>query len=317
MYYTYDCPLTEQSPPVVSLIGAALGLGSSLSGCAQGPDILRQHQPELLMSNAHVQAIWDELIRANRSRPENVVSTISRFCLALAERVKETIDNGERFTVIGGDHACAIGTWTGAAMAIADRGPLGLVWIDAHLDAHTPETSPSHCIHGMPVASLLGYGAPDLTDLLRPEAKLLPQHLCLVGVRSYEQDEIELLKKLGVRIILMEEIHRYGLEAALFEAVNIASSGTAGFGISIDVDAIHTDDAPAVGTPAADGIRATQLISAIAKLNTGQNLLGYEIAEFNPSLDIEEQTVNTICDLLVATVANYSSVNRYPMSPSP
>lgn len=301
-------PITFSVPDVsknaVMLIGAALGLGAADPRCAEGPDILRQYQPELLMLNEGVQADWDNILRPGRHKPGDIVATIGTFCQELAERVKETINSGRRFAVIGGDHSCAIGTWTGASIAIADRGPLGLVWIDAHLDAHTPQTSPSGYVHGMPVASLLGYGSPVLTDLLRPGAKLLPRHLCLIGGRSYEQAEINLLNKLGVRLILMEEIHKHGLEVALDEAVDIATSGTAGFGISIDLDAIDADDAPAVGAPAPDGIRATQLISAIARLDTGQSLFGYEIAEFNPGLDSGGRTARLICDLLVATVAN-------------
>ncbi len=302
-HHALNRPVTKQTTHGVSLIGAALGLGAVDPSCSAGPDILRQHRPELLMLNEGIQADWDDVVRPNRHNPENVVATIESFCLKLAARVRETISRGRRFAVIGGDHSCAIGTWTGANMAIADKGPLG---IDAHLDAHTPETSPSGYVHGMPVASLLGYGTPALTDLFRPGAKVLPQDLCLIGGRSYEPEEINLLNKLGVRFILMEEVNKHGLEAALNEALDIAASGTAGFGISIDLDAIHSNDAPAVGTPAPDGIPATQLINSIARLETGENLLGYEIAEFNPRLDRDGRTARLICDLLVATVANDS-----------
>ncbi len=304
-HYALNRLPSEQAEDGVTLIGAALGLGAKDPYCSEGPNILRQHHPELLMLNKGVETYWNEIPRPNQHNPENPVATIETFCLELAGRVRETINRGRRFAVIGGDHSCAIGTWTGASIAISGKGPLGLIWIDAHLDAHMAETSPSGCVNGMPVAALLGYGTPALIDLLRPGAKVLPQDLCLIGGRSYEQEEINLLNKLGVRFILMEEVHKYGLEAALNEAVDIATSGTAGFGISIDLDAIHSDDAPAVGTPAPDGIPATQLIDSIARLETGGKLLGYEIAEFNPRLDSGGRTARLICDLLVATVTNY------------
>jgi len=300
--YTLDRPATEKATFGVTLIGAALGLGAVDPSCSEGPRILRKHCPELMMLNQGIQVDWDDILRPDQQKTNDVIATIGAFCLQLAERVKKTISRGRRFVVIGGDHSCAIGTWSGATTAIADKGPLGLVWIDAHLDAHTPETSPSGYVHGMPVASLLGYGRPLLTDLLRPGPKLLPQHLCLIGGRCYEQEELNLLDKLGVRLILMEEVRKLGFAAALNKAVNIATSGTAGFGISIDLDAIHSDDAPAVCTPAPGGIPATQLISSIAGLDTGQKLIGYEIAEFNPCLDNGGRTARLICDLLVAMV---------------
>lgn len=312
--YIYDCPLTEQTYPITFLIGAALDYGAAKSGCAEGPDTLRRLRPELLMTHAGIQTYWDKTLHAfqkldqasTQSEPDNTLSIIHDFSLELAKHVKETVCNGQHFIVIGGDHACAIGTWTGAAMAVADQGPMGLIWIDAHLDAHTLESSPSGRVHGMPVASLLGHGSPLLTDLLQPGAKLLPQHVCLVGIRSYEQAELDLLNKLGVRVIFMEEVNRYGLDAAFKKAIDIASNGTAGFGISLDLDAIHPNDAPAVGSPVPGGIRASQLLNAMTKLNKHKKLLGYEIAEFNPSLDINNKTAKLICDLLVATATHYS-----------
>lgn len=291
---------------VLTLIGAAIGLGAADAWCSDGPDIVRQHQPEILLLNKGVQAHWANILRPNQYSPENRVATIETFCKNLAEQIKQIIGVGQRFAVIGGDHSCAIGTWTGARMAIPENGRLGLVWIDAHLDAHTPDTSPSGCVHGMPVASLLGFGTAELTDLFRPGPKVLPQDLCLIGARSYEQEEINLLRKLGVRFILMNEVKHYGFDAAFNEAVDIAKASTDGFGISIDLDAIHTADAPAVGTPVADGIPATQLIESIAGFNPGEKFLGCEIAEFNPRLDKDGRTARLICDLLVATVAKDS-----------
>ena len=302
--YNRKRPATEEAHYGVTLIGAALGLGAVDPSCSEGPGILRKQYPELMMLKAGIQVDWDDILWPDQQLTDDVIATIGTFCLQLAERVKKIIGLGRHFVVLGGDHSCAIGTWTGASTAIADKGPLGLIWIDAHLDAHTPETSPSGYVHGMPVASLLGYGSPALTNLLQLGPKLLPQHLCLIGGRCYEQEELNLLNKLGVRLILMEEVHKIGLEAALNEAVNIATSGTAGFGISIDLDAIHADDAPAVCTPAPGGIPAAQLISSLAGLDTGQKLIGYEIAEFNPCLDNDGRTARLICNLLVAMVAN-------------
>lgn len=301
--YTNDSSETEQASHGVSLIGTALGLGAAEPGCSDGPDILQGYHPELLMLGDDNQVVWQTILRLGRHQPDNVIATIAMFCQTLAELIQKTINNKQRFITIGGDHACAIGTWSGASLALADKGPLGLVWIDAHLDAHTPETSPSGYVHGMPLACLLGHGYPLLTNLIQTGPKLSPQHVCVIGVRHYEQEELDLLNRLGVRVIFMEEVHRYGFDAAFQKAVTIASTGTAGFGISIDLDAIDPADAPAVGTPVEEGIHATALIDSIASLNSKQNLIGYEIAEFNPKLDVKGRTARLICDLLVATVS--------------
>ena len=308
--YSHGGSAREQTGHVVILIGAALGLGAAEPGCAEGPDTVRRCQPELLMLNEGVQAGWGDILRVDQHKIDSDVATIASFCHQLANSVQKTINNGQHFIVLGGDHSSAIGTWTGAARALANSGPIGLIWIDAHLDAHTPETSPSGCVHGMPVATLLGYGNPLLTNLTRPEAKLFPEHLCIIGVRHYEQQELDLMNTLGVQVIFMDEVHQYGFDTALDKAIAIASTGTAGFGISIDLDALNPNDAPAVGTPVPDGISATQLINAIAGLNTSHNLIGYEIAEFNPKLDINARTARVICDLLVATVANDAFKDR-------
>jgi arginase len=221
----------------------------------------------------------------------------------LAESVLATVQRGRRFIVVGGDHSCAIGTWSAASLAIRDRGSLGLVWIDAHMDSHTPQTSPSGAAHGMPLACLLGYGDPELTELLDPKPKLEPRHVCLVGVRSYEEEEAGLLNHLGVRVITMEEIHRHGLAWAMEQAFERASEGTAGYGISIDLDAIDPTEAPGVGSPAPDGLHGQELVAGLARLPEQPILLGIEITEFNPLHDQDNCTAHLVCDLLNAGLA--------------
>ncbi|MGH8507495.1 MAG: arginase, partial [Gammaproteobacteria bacterium] len=206
------------------------------------------------------------------------------------------LQNGRRVAVIGGDHSCAIASWSAAASAL--RGPLGLVWIDAHMDSHTPATSPSGALHGMPLAILLGFGPPELTDLLYPGAKLRPENVCLVGVRSYEPEEAELLHCLGVRVITMDEVRARGLMRSLGEAFAIVSCGTAVVGLSIDLDAIDPEDAPGVGTPARNGLRGLALVEGLRRLAPQPVLV--EIAEFNPLHDRKNKTARLVIDLLAA-----------------
>jgi arginase len=207
---------------------------------------------------------------------------------------------GERFLVVGGDHSCAIGTWSGVADALRPSGALGLIWIDAHMDMHVPETSHSGAINGMPVAALLGHGASQLTSIARSGAAIDPRHLCLIGARSFEPEEVEFAQRHGVRVIDMPEVKRRGLKAVLAEAHAIATRGTAGYGVSLDLDAFDPAEAPAVGTPAPGGIRAADFLAPWRALTRAQACVGIEIVEYNPGRDRAGCTAQLMRDLVLA-----------------
>jgi len=208
--------------------------------------------------------------------------------------------NGERFVAIGGDHSCAIGTWSGVADALHNSGPLGLIWIDAHMDMHVPETTHSGAIHGMPVACLLGRGAPELVSVAQTGPAIQPRHVCLVGTRSFESEELVLAEQLGIRVVWMDEVCRRGIDAALSTAREIVTNGTAGFGVSLDLDAFDPADAPGVGTPEPGGIEAGFALHAWGELIRDSRCLGIEIAEYNPSRDVDGRTALLMADLMAA-----------------
>jgi len=209
------------------LIGAALGLGARDPRCSRGPHQLLAGGLLAHLSAQGADVLWRVTLQPQLRRGKSRDGAIVDFCARLAREVSAVVGAGEFPIVLGGDHSCAIGTWSGAAKAVSARGPLGLVWIDAHMDSHTPSTSPSGMRHGMPLAALLGHGAdPELAR--GAEGPLAPQHLCLVGVRSYESEEAALLAELGVKIFPMTEIEERGIDAVLDDAVRIASTGTAG-----------------------------------------------------------------------------------------
>jgi arginase len=182
-------------------------------------------------------------------------------------------------------------------------GRLGLIWIDAHMDAHVPETTPSGNWHGMPLAHLLGRGRPELSRLAGGPAAIEPEHLCLLGARSFEAEEASLLRKLGVSIIDAEEVRREGLRAALARALSIAGHGTIGFGISLDIDAVDPGDAPGVGTPVRHGMAGPALVEALQGTAAVPNFVGIEIVEYNPALDRQGRTRALVAELAVAAVA--------------
>ncbi|MDZ4255958.1 MAG: ornithine--oxo-acid transaminase, partial [Sulfuritalea sp.] len=193
--------------------------------------------------------------------------------------------------VVSGDHAVAVGTWQGVARALGK--PPGMLWIDAHLDAHTEITSPSGNPHGMPLAALLGRGP---NPWQSPQAALDAVRCCVFGARSYEDSEMRLLQELGVHVVDREQIRRCGLRQALDEALVHVGGGS--FGISIDLDAVDPGDAPGVNTPSAGGLDGAALADALRSLARKPELAALEIAEYNPERDVAGRTARLAGRLL-------------------
>ena len=284
----------------LNLIGAASCWGARDRRCDQSPDILRKKGIETALTRAELTVSWLQNIypKALHISDRKDIDHVVDLCRQLAVTVDKVVRNNEYFAVIGGDHSCAMGTWSGAATALEHKGPLGLVWIDAHMDSHVPETSPSDALHGMPLACLFGYGIKELTDIGKAGPHLAPHHVCLVGVRQYEPEEANLLETLGVRVFFMDEIKERGLEAVMTDALSIVKNGTAGFGVSLDLDAIDPVDAPGVGTPVHDGITAHALLAVLPKIKRDPLFIGAEITEMNPYRDVQNKTVDLTIDLL-------------------
>jgi ornithine--oxo-acid transaminase len=216
----------------------------------------------------------------------------------LADRVESTLASGALPLVLGGDHAIAIGTWRGVARQLAPRGGLGLIWIDAHLDSHTPDTTHSGNIHGMPLAALLGEGGPDMTDI--PGPRLDPDHVCVIGARAWEPEELARLTRLGVRIFGMDEVRRRGLATILGEALTIARSATVGFGVSVDLDALDPVAAPGVTCPEPLGLDPRDLADNLHALRACADLVALEIVEYVPAADPHGRTADWVVALAEA-----------------
>jgi len=291
----------------IALIGAASGWGAGFRHAEEGPLALREHGLERWLEERGVDAEWRAMLHAEKSWRDHPEITgaaafdlVLRHAEALADEVAAAAADGQFPVVLGGDHSIAMGTWTGVARAQAHR-PLGLVWLDAHLDAHTVETTPSMNAHGMGVAALLGRGHAPFVALAGGVLK--PQHLCYIGARSYEAGEMALLRRLGVRIITMDEVKRRGMDWALREAASIALSGTAGFGISIDLDGFDPKDAPGVGLREPDGFRAAPTLAALSRLARHPRLRALEIVEYIPEFDDRRRTAHLVRDLIAALLA--------------
>ena len=214
---------------------------------------------------------------------------------ALAERVRRVRLAGRLPLILGGDHSIALGTVSGmtAAEGEAAREPIGLLWIDAHTDANTPETSPSGNLHGMPLAAILGKGPDALTRVggFAPgAARLSPANAAVVGARSVDPEEAAVVASLGVRVYTMEEVDRRGMSPVIDEALGLVLDGTGGFHLSLDVDALDPSAAPGVGTPVPGGLTVREVHSAMERAAATGGLRSLEVAEVNPVLDVRNRT---------------------------
>ena len=291
----------------MSLIGAASGWGAGHRQTENGPHALKELGLAGSLQEAGIAASWGRIVeparywrekkRASQARVFELVTDLNE---ALARTVQETVDAGALPVVIGGDHSIAIGTWGGLSRAL-DRRPFGLLWFDAHLDAHTAATTPSMNPHGMPAAVLLGHGEPEFLAI--GGGAVRPEHLCFIGARSYETEELDLLQRLGVRVFFMDEVRRRGLADVVDEALGIVTKGTVGFGATIDLDGFDPEDAPGIGLKEPDGLRRGEMLEAMAKIARQPGLRALELVEYIPELDEDQRTADLARDLLVAALA--------------
>lgn len=288
----------------IAIIGVASGWGARDRRCEDGPRILQESGIlHCVTDPGRGPPSFEILYAPDMGQSGDALGRVVDVDRRLAASVAAKLARGELPIVVGGDHACAVGTWSGVRSFLAPSQEMGLIWVDAHMDSHVPETSPSGALHGMPLACLLGHGVTALTALAGPAPKLRPRQVCLIGVRSFESGEEGLLERLGVRIFFMEEVRERGFPAIWDEAVEHVSRETAGYGITIDLDAIDPHDAPGVGTPERAGIAADDLIRTVQRIHDDPRLLAVEIAEYNPDEDHGRLTLRLLRRLICAAVA--------------
>jgi arginase len=237
------------------------------------------------------------------------LDTIEDFSLRLAGSVEQAFRRGDQPLVVGGDHSCAVGTWSAVAHCLRPQGALGLIWIDAHLDAHTPDTSDSQAPHGMPLAALLGHGSGGMTGLYGWTGKLQPENVVVIGARSYEQPEVDLLAALNVRVMFMDEVLERGFSACYAEARERVNRNTAGWGISFDLDGLDPRDAPGTGTPVETGIRLADALEVLQGAGQDPAFVAMELTEYNPLRDFGGRTAQAATQLVCAALAPVNSTH--------
>ena len=225
----------------------------------------------------------------------------------LFNHVKYAVENKYIPIVIGGDHASAIGTWSGAVAALHAEQNFGLIWLDAHLDAHTNETSKhgkwGGWWHGQPVSALTGHGLPQLTDIGGTKPKISPRHISMIGIHSFEPQEDAFVKQHNIKVYSLEEVNRRGFKVIYAEALQRATDGTAGFGLTVDLDCFDAESAPGVGTPEGPGLNPAEVLPIIQSVARHPQFKALEIAEFNPHNDKGNKTRDLIGKIIESAFA--------------
>src|SRR5712671_1099052 len=292
----------------VAILGVPLSYGQSKGGVHLGPAAMRvAGLAERVTSLGYeVNDCGDLVIERSHSLPGfdeklKYLNEIYAACERLSTEAEKIIDAGALPITIGGDHSIAIGSLSGIVKAFRKRNErLGLIYLDAHADMNTPETTPSGHIHGMPLAVLLGYGAPELTNIGGFSPKLDPKLCAHVGARDIDPGERELVRKLGMRFFTMREIDERGMSACMDEAIAIASRGTGGYAVTFDVDALDPGDAPGSGTLVRGGLTYREAHLAMEKIAEAGGMISLEVVEINAALDVNNKTGELGVELILS-----------------
>ena len=282
----------------IKILGVPIDLGGNHRGVDMGPSALRVAGiVQQLRGLGHkVTDLGNVHVPTPESRdPGNpdarFLSEITAVCSEVAEVVRRKYEEGQGIVVLGGDHSAAIGSVSGLAGSYRESGRrIGLIWVDAHTDMNTPESSPSGNIHGMPAAVLLGKGPQALTDIGGPGPKVRPENMVFIGIRSVDESERAFVSASGARVFTMREVDERGARRVMEEAIGIVCEGTAGFHFSFDVDGVDVRIAPGVGTPVPGGLtyREAHLLAELA--HDSGCMLGMDVMEVNPVEDVRNQT---------------------------
>lgn len=295
-------------PRTIRLIGVPLDLGASRRGVDMGPSAMRIAGVTnmLLQLGCSVHDMGNVPVPQRETLgedngPAHELKVITEVCRNLASRTAEAIRAGEFPLVLGGDHSLGAGSVAGVATAFAERGQrVGLIWLDAHSDLNTPETSLTGNVHGMPVAHLLGLGDREMASLANPSPAILPHNLVYIGLRDVDAAEQVAIAEHGILAFTMRDIDERGLVSIMKEAIARASNGTSGIYVSCDADWVDPSEAPGVGTPVKGGATYREAHLAMEMLSDSAKMVGMDVVEINPVLD----RVNRSAELMVGLIAS-------------
>jgi arginase len=291
----------------IAIIGVPIDLGAGRRGVDMGPSAVRYTGLHVRLEALGYQVrdlgnLPAPMVETSEVPPPGAklryLEPIAALCEALAGTVAASVEQGRLPVVLGGDHSLSIGSVSGSARGRS----LGLIWIDAHADFNTAETTPSGNIHGMSVAALTGRGHPLLTGLAARTPAIRPEHVALVGVRDLDPREREALRASGIHVATMHEVDRRGMAAVVDEAARVVTRGTDGFHLSFDLDVLDPREAPGVGTPVSGGISRREAHLAMEILAQSGGIRSLDLVEVNPILDERNATAELAAELLLSAL---------------
>jgi arginase len=290
------------------MIGVPLDFGASRRGVEMGPAALRIAQmAESLRAIGHsVLDVGDIPVPQRATIPADVAGRgflplITQVCEDLADQTAGTIAEGAVPLVLGGDHSLAAGSLAGASRHFAGLGEsVGCVYLDTHGDLHTPATSLTGNVHGMPLAHLLGHGDERFRSIAGSAPALVPEHLALVGIRDLDEPERRAIREWGITCFTMRDIDEYGLREVMRRAIAVATAASDRLWVSCDMDWVDPSDAPGVGTPVRGGATYREAQLAMEMLADTGKLVGLDIVETNPVLDERNRTAELAVQLAMS-----------------
>lgn len=292
--------MPEGTKGKIAIIGAALDLGAGRRGVDMGPSAIRYAGlADRLAGLGYELSDWGNVetavaeATASGSPRARFLSEIKEACERIARRVAHATREGYVPVVLGGDHSVAIGTLGGLAAA---HGAGAVLWVDAHGDLNTPETSPSGNVHGMPLAAALGRAGPEFESEAWPLPAVAAERVSLIGVRSLDEGERQLVRDAGIAVATMTDLDRRGVEPVVREAIERAE-GAPFVHVSLDMDVVDPDSAPGVGTPVRGGLSYREAHLALELVAESGLLASLEIVEVNPILDRENATAQLAVEL--------------------
>lgn len=294
----------------IAIIGAPLDLGASRRGVDMGPSAIRVANlgPKLASLGFHIEDWGNVAVEQPERAPQGPANArylpqIAETCRRLARAVEQAAAQGQMPLVLGGDHSVAVGTIAGISRHYRKRkARIGVIWIDAHPDMNTPQTSPSGNVHGMPLACCIGLGPRALTHIYGYAPKVDPKNVALVGLRDVDSLEKPHVKHSGVRAFTMRDIDERGMRAVMAEAIEIASAGAEGFHVSLDMDSVDPQEAPGVGTPVRGGLNYREAHLAMEMICDAGRMVSLEVVEVNPVIDEANRTALLAVELVMSAL---------------
>ncbi|HZT96865.1 MAG TPA: arginase [Chloroflexota bacterium] len=288
----------------VEILGAPVDLGADRRGVDMGPSAIRyaglrsglEDSGHEVTDLGNLPLMLGDEVDPGSPRAK-YLDEIVRMSRSIAEAVAPVMERGSLPLILGGDHSASLGSVSGAATGRQ----IGLIWIDAHGDFNTPETTPSGNVHGMILAALTGLGDERMVDLLGHGRAIAPEHTALVGVRELDPGERELLRSSGVNVFTMSDIDRLGMATVMSQAIE-ATNRPDGMHLSLDLDVVDPLEAPGVGTPVPGGLSYREAHLAMELAAASTRLVSMDVVEVNPILDSRNQTARMAVDFVLSAL---------------